>query len=326
MTLKPLKPLKALAAAIAALACAAAGLSHAAFPEKTVRIVVPFAPGGATDVVARALGQRLGKVWNQQVIIENKPGAGGNIGADIVAKAAPDGHTLLMASPAEVVINQFLYAKMPFDPATDLVPISKAASAPLVLVVHPSVPSTTLPELIDWLKARPEGTNYASSGTGGPQHLAGESFRTMTKAKLVHVPYKGGAPAITDLLGGQVQMFFAGLPPALPHIRAGKIRAIAITTTQPSALIPGVPTVASVLPGFDFENWQGLFAPKGTPAAIVEQIARDYAAVADKSLADQLSGQGAAPAPTTPADFAAFVQKERQKYGELVKASGAKVD
>jgi tripartite-type tricarboxylate transporter receptor subunit TctC len=321
-----LKPLKRIATAFAALACIASSLAQAAFPEKTVRIIVPFAPGGATDVVARAMGQRLSLVWKQQVIIENKPGAGGNIGADLVAKAAPDGHTILLASPAEVVINQFLYKNMPYDPATDLVPVSKAASAPLVLVVHPSVPSKTLPELIDFLKSRAEGVNYASSGTGGPQHLAGESFRTMTSTKLVHVPYKGGAPAITDLLGGQVQMFFAGLPPALPHIKAGKIRAIAITTTKPSDLIPGVPTVDSVLPGFEFENWQGFFAPKGTPEAIVAQIARDIAGIADKGLADQLAGQGAAPAPMTPAEFATFVQKERRKYGELVKASGAKVD
>ena len=320
------KPLKAIAAALAALACAAAGLAHAAFPDKPVHFVVPFAPGGATDVVARALGQRLSVVWKQQVIVENKPGAGGNIGADMVAKAAPDGYTLLLASPAEVVINPFLYRKMPFDPAKDLVPVSKAASAPLVLVVHPSVPLKTLPELIAWLKSRKDGTNYASSGTGGPQHLAGESFRTMIGASLVHVPYKGGAPAITDLLGGQVQMFFAGLPPAIAHIKAGKIRAIAITTTTPSSLIPGVPPMATVLPGFDFENWQGVFAPAGTPEAIVAQIARDIAAVSDKSLADQLAGQGAAPAPMTPAEFAAFVDKERKKYAELVKASGAKVD
>ena len=318
-----IKALKALAAAIA---CAAASATHAAFPEKPVRIIVPFAPGGATDVVARALGQRLGVVWKQQVIVENKPGAGGNIGADTVAKAAPDGHTLLLASPAEVAINHFLYRSMPYDPETDLVPVTKAASAPLVLVVHPSVPSKTLPELIAWLKARPEGTPYASSGTGGPQHLAGESFRTLTGANLIHVPYKGGAPAITDLLGGQVQIFFSGLPPAKTHIAAGKIRAIAITTTQPSALIPDVPTVASVLPGFDFENWQGVFAPKGTPDAVVAQIARDIASVVDKSLAEQMAAQGAAPAPMTPAEFNAFVQKERRKYGELVKASGAKVD
>jgi tripartite-type tricarboxylate transporter receptor subunit TctC len=318
--------IKALKAIAAAVACTAACFTHAAFPEKPVHIIVPFAPGGATDVVARALGQRLSVVWKQQVIIENKPGAGGNIGADAVAKAPPDGHTLLLASPAEVAINQFLYKSMPYDPETDLVPVTKAASAPLVLVVHPSVPSKTLPELIEWLKSRKEGTPYASSGTGGPQHLAGESFRTMTGTNLIHVPYKGGAPAITDLLGGQVQMFFSGLPPAKAHIAAGKIRAIAITTTQASPLIPDVPTVASVLPGFDFENWQGVFAPKGTPDAIVQQVARDIASVVDKSLAEQMAAQGAAPAPMTPAEFSAFVQKERRKYGELVKASGAKVD
>ena len=320
-----LRAMKALGAAIAAAACIAAGPAHA-FPEKTVRIVVPFAPGGATDVVARALAARLGPIWKQQVIVENKPGAGGNIGADTVAKAAPDGHTLLLASPAEVAITQFLYRSMPYDPERDLVPVTKAASAPLVLVVHPSVPARTLGELIEWLKAQKEGTPYASSGTGGPQHLAGESFRTMTGTHLVHVPYKGGAPAITDWLGGQVRMFFAGLPPAKPHIAAGKLRALAITTTQPSALIPDVPTVASMLPGFDFENWQGVFAPKGTPDAIVAQIARDIGAVADKALAEQLAAQGAAPAPMSPADFAAFVQKERKKYGDLVKASGAKAD
>ena len=303
-----------------------ANAAHAAFPEKTVRIVVPFAPGGATDVVARALAQRLGAVWKQQVIVENKSGAGGNIGADTVAKAAPDGHTLLLASPAEVAINHFLYKSMPFDPETDLVPVTKAASAPLVLVVHPTVPAKTLPELIEWLKAQKDGTPYASSGTGGPQHLAGESFRTMTGANLIHVPYKGGAPAITDLLGGQVRMFFSGLPPAKTHIASGRIRAIAITTTQPSTLIAGVPTVASVLPGFDFENWQGVFAPKGTPDAIVAQIAKDIAAVADKALGEQLAAQGAAPAPMTPAEFAAFVKNERAKYGQLVKASGAKAD
>jgi tripartite-type tricarboxylate transporter receptor subunit TctC len=319
--------LRGLAAAASLLAGLLTGQAHAAFPDRTVRIVVPFAPGGATDVVARALGQRLSLLWKQQVIIDNKPGAGGNIGADLVAKAQGDGYTLLLASPAEVAINPFLYAKMPFDPAKDLVPVSKAASAPLVLVVHPSVPAKTLPELIDWLKGRKEGTNYASAGTGGPQHMAGEQFRALTGTALTHVPYKGGAPAITDLLGGQVQMFFAGLPPALPHIAAGKLRALAITTTKPSSLIPGVPTVDSVLPGFDFENWQGVFAPRGTPDAIVAQVARDIATVAgDKSLAEQLSAQGAAPAPLAPAEFAAFVQKEREKYGALVKASGAKVD
>jgi tripartite-type tricarboxylate transporter receptor subunit TctC len=316
------KFVKTLAAAAAALAVMAAQ----AFPEKPVRIIVPFPAGGATDVVARTFGQRLSVLWKQPVIVENKPGAGGNIGADAVAHADPDGHTLLMASPAEVAINQFLYKAMSYDPEKDLAPVTKAASGPLVLVVHPSVPAKTLPELIAWLKSRKDGTPYASSGIGGPQHLAGETFRMMTGTNLIHVPYKGGAPAINDLVGGQVLMFFSGLPPALPHIKAGKLRAIAVTTTEPSALIPGVPTVDSVVHGFDFENWQGIFAPKGTPEAVVAQISRDVATVSDAALAEVLARQGAAPAPMTPAAFAAFVEKERRKYEAAVKASGAKVD
>ena len=320
-----LKALRAITAA-AAVVAGTLGASHAGYPDRPVRIIVPFAPGGATDVVARALGERLGALWKQQVVIDNRPGAGGNIGADAVAKADPDGYTLLLSSPAEVAINEFLYKSMPYRPETDLVPVTKAASGPLVLVVHPSVPANTLPELIAWLKSRKEGTPYASSGTGGPQHLAAESFRTITRTNLIHVPYKGGAPAIMDLVGGQVLLFFAGLPPALPQIGAGKLRAIAITTRKPSPLIRGVPTIDSMLPGFDFENWQGVFAPKGTPPAIVAQIAMDIASVSDESLAARLAAQGAAPAPMAPAQFGVFVQKERHKYEALVKASGAKAD
>jgi len=303
-----------------------ATFAHAAWPEKPVKIIVPFAPGGATDVVARALGQRLSQAWGQPVVIENRTGAGGNIGADLVAKAPPDGYTLLMASPAEVAINQFLYSEMPFDPEKDLVAVTKVASAPLALVVHPSIPAATVKELIAFLKANP-GTPYASSGTGGPQHLAAEQFRMLTGTEMVHVPYKGGAPAITDLLGGQVRIFFSGLPPAIAHIQAGRLRVLAVSTREPSSLMEGVPTVAATVPGFDFENWQGLFAPSATPAAIVNQIATEVARISqDKSFSDQLRAQGAAPAPASPAQSAAFVDAERRKYRELVKASGAKAN
>ncbi len=314
-------------AAACAVAAAAATLSIAAWPDKPVKIVVPFPAGGATDVVARTLGQRLSRMWKQPVVIENRPGAGGNIGADLVAKSAPDGHTLLLASPAEVSINQFLYQQMPFDPAKDLMPVSKVASAPLVLLVHPSVPAKTVPELIAYLKASPDGTPYASSGTGGPQHLAGEQFRVLTGTNLIHVPYKGGAPATTDLLGGQVKMFFGGLPPSLPHIKSGRLRAIAVSTQDASPLLEGVPPVAATVPGFDIENWQGMFAPAGTPNAIVERIADDIAQVAkDEEFRKQLVAQGAGPAPMPPAAFNDFVEAERRKYSALVKISGAKVD
>jgi tripartite-type tricarboxylate transporter receptor subunit TctC len=310
-----------------AAAATASSLAMAAWPEKPVKIVVPFAAGGATDVVARALGQRLGAMWKQPVVIENRPGAGGNIGADLVAKAPPDGYTLLLASPAEVAINEFLYKDMPFDAKKDLLPVSKVASAPLVLLVHPSVPAKTVPELIAFLRAHPEGTPYASSGTGGPQHLAGEQFRVLTQTNLVHVPYKGGAPATTDLLGGQVKMFFGGLPPSLPHIKSGRLRAIAVSTKDASPLLEGAPPVAATVPGFDIENWQGMFAPAGTPAAIVARIAEDIAQVSrDGAYHDQLVASGAGPAPMAPAAFAAFVESERRKYSELVKISGAKAD
>ena len=326
MTMPWMRFLPTILRCVIALAALGAFPAHA-WPDKPVRIVVPFAAGGATDVVARLLGQRLSQDWKQPVIVDNRPGAGGNIGADVVAKSAPDGYTLLLASPAEVAINPFLYAQMPFDPEKDLLPVSKVASAPLVLVVHPSVPAKTVPELIAFLKENKEGTPYASSGTGGPQHLAAEQFRMLTGTNLIHVPYKGGAPAITDLLGGQVRIFFSGLPPALPHIQAGRLRALAVSTKEPSSLMEGVPTVAATVPGFDIENWQGVFAPAGTPPPIVAQIAGDIARIAaDKGFRDQLVAQGAAPAALGPAPFAVFLAAERVKYGQLVKASGAKAN
>jgi tripartite-type tricarboxylate transporter receptor subunit TctC len=322
-----MKQMQLLRGALGVAAVVLSLVANAAFPEKPVKIVVPFAPGGATDVVARALGQRLGEIWKQPVVIENRPGAGGNIGADLVTKAPADGYTLLLASPAEVVINAFLYKDMPFDPVKDLAPVSKVASAPLVLLVHPSIPAKTVPELIAFLKEHKEGTPYASSGTGGPQHLAAEQFRVLTGTNMIHVPYKGGAPAIVDLVGGQVRIFFSGLPPALPHIQSGRVRAIGVSTREASSLMEGVPPVAATVPGFDFENWQGLFAPAATPVAVVNQIAADIAQVSqDKGYRDQLVASGAAPAPLAPAAFAAFLDAERRKYSQLVKASGARAD
>jgi tripartite-type tricarboxylate transporter receptor subunit TctC len=300
----------------------------AAFPDRPVRVIVPFSPGGATDVVARSLAARLGQMWGQTVVVENKAGAGGNIGADLVAKAPADGYTILLASPAEIVINPHLYPRMPYDAAKDLAPVTKIAAAPLVLVVHPSVPARNLAELVHYIKAQPGGVSYASSGTGGPQHLAGEQFRLLTGTNLIHVPYKGGAPAVNDLLAGQVPMFFAGLPPALPHVKTGKLRALAVTTPVRWQALPELPTVAeSGLAGFNIENWQGIFVPAGTPAEIIARLARDIATVAaEKEFSERLISLGAAPETMSPADFAAFVRAENLKYGKLVKESGAKVE
>lgn len=298
------------------------------YPSKAVRIIVPFPPGGATDVVARTLGSRLSQLWKYPVVVENKPGAGGNIGADLVAKSAADGYTLLLASPAEVAINPYLYSKMPFDPTRDLTPIIRVASAPLVLTVNGKTGFRKPQDLVKESTVNTRGLSYASSGTGGPQHLAGELFRLMSKGSFVHIPYKGGAPAIADLLGEQVDFFFAGVPPALPHINSGRLRAIAVTTEARSSLLPSIPTLSeSGYPGFHIENWQGLFAPSGTPQKVIDQIAADCQSVmSEKSFGETLSANGASPAVLMPREFASFVKSENQKFSRLVKESGAKAD
>ncbi len=303
-------------------------LAQSPYPDKPVKIIVPFPPGGATDVVGRALAVRLSQLWKQQVLVENKPGAGGNIGADLVAKAPADGYTLLLASPAEITINPYLYPQMPFDPSRDFIPVARVASSPLVLVVNSKSAVKNMPELLQMIKAQGSKVNYASSGSGGPQHLAGELFQLMAGVSMTHIPYKGGAPAITDLLGGQVDLFFAGIPPALPHIIAGKLRPLAVTTLKRSPLLPQVPTVSeSGFPGFNIENWQGIFVPRGTNNQIVDKIAADIGVIAaEKNFYDLLSAQGAIPAPLMPKEFAIFVNTESQKYSKLIKESGAKPD
>ncbi len=312
----------------AASLLATAPHASAAFPEKAIRLIVPFPAGGATDVVARALGQRLGQMLKQPVVVENKAGAGGNIGADFVAKSAADGYTVLVASAAEVTINEFLYPKMSYNPGKDLAPVAKLASAPLALVVNSASPADSVQALVKYIKSKPDGANFASSGTGGPQHLAAELFRLMSGSKMSHVPYKGGAPAMTDLLGNQVDLFFSGLPPALPHIQAGKLRVLGVSTARRSPLLAQVPTVAEQgFPGFDIENWQGVFVPAGTPADVVELLSRSIGQIAaDKAFSDQLQAQGAAPDYLDDKAFGEFVSSERRKYAKLVKDSGAKAD
>jgi tripartite-type tricarboxylate transporter receptor subunit TctC len=295
----------------------------AAYPDRPVNIVVPFPAGGATDAVARLLGDGLSKIWGQTVVVENRTGAGGNIGGNYVAKAKADGYTLLVGSPAETVINALLYPEMQYDSEKDLAPVSKAGSAPLVLVTHPSVPAKNVKELIAYIKKSDKGVNYASSGTGGPQHLAGEEFKRVTSANINHIPYKGGSPAITDLVGGQVEMFFAGLPPAMPFIKAGKLNALAVTTEQRSQLVPDMPTLAeSGLQGFHIENWQGVFVPAGTPANVVDKIAADIKQVLSQpDIKQKLATQGISAAPSTPAEFKTFTDGERERYKAIIKAA-----
>lgn len=322
-------------AALIAAALLGAGLPAQAqtWPTKPVRIVVPFPPGGTTDIVARSIGVELQRMWQHAVVIENRPGAGGNIGADLVAKSAPDGYTLLMGTVGTHAINAALFAqsgtKMPFDPVKDFVPITLAAGVPNVMVINPKLPVNTVAEFIAYAKARPGQLNMASSGNGTSIHLSGELFKTVTGVYMVHFPYRGSAPAVTDLIAGNMNVMFDNLPSALPHIKSGRLRALAVTSRTRSPALPDVPTIeeAAGLKGFDASSWFGLFAPAGTPRAIVDKIQSDVArALALPEVRERFVAQGADPGGNTPEQFAAFIRAETDKWTRVVKFSNAKVD
>jgi len=320
--------LVALAAISLALAGAPSVFAQATFPSKPIRIVVPFPPGGTTDILARAAAQKMTEAWKEQVLVDNRPGAGGNIGAELVAKSPADGYTLLMGTVGTHSINPSLYAKMPYDHVKDFAPVILVASVPNVLVVHPSVPANSVQELIAYAKANPGKINFASSGSGTSIHLAGELFKTMAGVQMAHVPYKGSAPAIADLVGGQVQIMFDNLPSALPQIKGGRLRALAVTSAQRAPALPDVPTVAeSGLPGFEASSWFGLLAPAGSPRdAILKVNAEVDRWLASPEAKEKLTSQGANAAGGTPEDFARHIAAETAKWQQVVKASGAKVD
>jgi tripartite-type tricarboxylate transporter receptor subunit TctC len=318
----------------AVVACAVLAPAQAqTWPSKPVRIVVPFPPGGTTDIVARSIGVELQRMWQHAVVIENRPGAGGNIGADLVAKAAPDGYTLLMGTVGTHAINKALFeqsgAKMPFDPVKDFVPITLAAGVPNVMVINPKLPVNTVAEFITYAKSRPGQLNMASSGNGTSIHLSGELFKTVTGVYMVHFPYRGSAPAITDLIAGNMNVMFDNLPSALPHIKSGRLKALAVTSRTRSPALPDVPTIeeAAGLKGFDASSWFGLFAPAGTPRTIVDKIQADVAkALAQPEVRERFIAQGADPGGNTPDQFAAFIRAETDKWTRVVKFSNAKVD
>ncbi|HMH19017.1 MAG TPA: tripartite tricarboxylate transporter substrate binding protein [Burkholderiales bacterium] len=299
-----------------------------AYPSKPIRFVVAFPPGGGTDIIARSIAQKLAERLAQQVVVDNRPGASGNIGTDIVAKSAPDGYTMLMGSAGPLAINASLFASMPFDPVRDLAPVTLAASTPNVLVVHPSLRATTVKELIALAKAKPGEINFASSGHGTPAHLAGELFDSMAGVKMIHVPYKGAAPALADLLGGQVQIMFSTMPPALPHVKDGKLRALAVTSLKRSPAMPELPTVdEAALPGFEANTWHGVLVPAGTPVPIIARLNREIVAILHlPDVVERLSGQGAEAQGSTPEEFAAYIKSETLKWAKVVRESGAKAE
>jgi tripartite-type tricarboxylate transporter receptor subunit TctC len=312
-------------AAIAGLAFAATAGAQP-YPSKPIKIVVPFAVGGIADTFGRAIGAKLGETWGQPVVIENKPGAGGNIGADFVAKSAPDGYTLVMGNIGTHAVNQSLFKSMPYDTLKDFVPIAHVLDAEGLLVVNPSVNAKTVPELVALARSQPGKMSYASGGLGTTSHLAGELFKSMAKVDIVHVPYKGNSPAITDLLGGQTQMIFATMPTVLPQVKAGRLRAIAVIgPARTSAL--DVPTVAESLPGFEVSNWIGLFAPAGTPPEIVARVNAEVQKIMrSPEIEKRLETEGAQFIPTTPQSFAAFQRAEAEKWAKAIHDANIRIE
>ena len=314
-----------LLAALVLCATASAALAQS-WPTKPIRMVIPFPPGGFSDVFGRILGEKFGTAFGQSVVVENRPGAGGNIGADIVAKSPGDGYTLVMGTVGTHAINATLFTRLPYDPVKDFAPVAFVVEAEGLLVAHPSIPAKTVPELIALAKGRP--LTYGSAGAGTTGHLAGELFKTLAKVDITHVPYKGNVPAITDLLAGQTSMVFATLPTVLPHVKAGKLNAIAVLGTSRSTTLPDVPTVAQAgIAGFDVNNWTGLFAAAGTPAPVVARMnAEVQKAMRLPEIQARLANEGLRFVPTTPDEFGNFVKAEVARWAPVVKASGAKAD
>ena len=299
-----------------------------AWPSKPIKWVVPFAPGGTTDILARVVGEKLAIALGQPVIIENKPGAGGGLGAEFTAKAAPDGYTIMGGTISTHAINASLYAKLPYDPIRDFVAITLIARVPNMLVINPSVPAGNVKELIVLLKANPGKYSFASSGNGTSQHLSGELFKTMAGVDMQHIPYKGSPPALQDVMGGQVTMTFDNITTAWPLAKGGKLRALAVTTAARSPIAPDVPTLAeSGLPGFEVGSWQGVFAPAGTPPEIVKRLNTEIVKILKlPDVSEKLVGLGAEPVGNTAEEFTALVKAEVVKWADVVKKSGAKVD
>ena len=297
------------------------------YPSRPVRIVVPFAPGGPNDIIVRLVAQKLTETWGQPFVVENRPGAGGNIGTDFVAKAAPDGYTLLSVGPGSLIINP-LIGKVPYDTARDFAPVTLMARAPNALVAHPSLPAGSVKELIELARSQPGRINYGSGGNGSTPHLAGAMFAAMAGVALTHVPYKGTAPATADLIGGQVQIAFLGIPTVLPHVKSGKLHVLAVTGKHRSPELPGVPTVDEAgVPGYELSPWYGLLAPAGTPREVVVRLGEEVSRVVRApEMKEKLAVQGAEVAGGSPEEFAALIRADTSTWSRVVKDAGIRIE
>jgi tripartite-type tricarboxylate transporter receptor subunit TctC len=311
-----------------ALAGSAALAQAQAWPAKPIKWVVPFAPGGTTDILARTVGEKLAQALGQPVIVDNKPGAGGGVGAEFTARSAPDGYTIMGGTISTHAINASLYSKLPYDPVKDFVPVTLIARVPNMLVVNPAVPAGNVKELIALLKANPAKYTFASSGNGTSQHLSGELFKTMAGVEMQHIPYKGSPPALQDVVGGQVTMTFDNITTAWPLAKAGKLRALAVTTAKRSSVAPEVPTLSEAgLPGFEVGSWQGVFAPAGTPPEIVRRLNAEIVRILNlPDVKEKLTALGAEIVADSPEEFSALVKAEVGKWADVVRKSGARVD
>lgn len=316
-------------AAVALLAAAmVSSVSAQAWPARPVRLIVPFPPAGGTDVIARVIAPRVGEALGQQVVIDNRAGANGNVGTELVARSSPDGYTLLLNGGGTLAVNPSLYKNLPYDSLRDFAPVSLVALQPSVLVVHPSVPARTVKELISLARKQPGHLNYASSGNGSLAHLSAEVFRTMARIDMVHVPYKGAGPSLADLLAGQVHLIFASSPSVMPHVQNGRLRALGVTTARRVRATPDVPTISEAgVPGFELTGWYGLLAPAGTPVPIVNRLNEVLARTLGlPDVQEKLVGQGLEVVTTTPREFGDYLKAEIAKYARVVREAGVTVD
>jgi len=315
------------AAALAAVVVAAAPALAQSYPTKPIRIVAPSTPGDAPDVIARLVADKLSVALGQQVVVDNKPGAGGVVGSESVAKSAPDGYTLIMGNAGSHGINAAVYSKLPYDIQRDFAPVSQVAIAPNVMVINPSVPANSVAEFIAYAKSQPGKLSYASGGNGSSAHMSMELFKSMAGIDVQHIPYKGSSPALTDLIGGQVAVFIGNMPPTVPHIKAGKLRALAVTTKTRSALMPELPTIADTLPGYETVAWFGVLAPAGTPPDVVSKLSVEIGKIArSPEMREKLVAMGAEPVGGTPEEFKAVIDRDIAKWKPLAQKVGIKVD